>query len=308
MPIDPPQLAPVLVTGATGFIGSHLVARLLASGASKVVALVRHTPETRPTTAENSGRLVVIEDDNADHTPEAIIEQHAIATVYHCATHYVAEHRPADVTPLVTSNILFGCRVADAVSRSPSVRMITLGTRWQYFHRHNVGYVAANLYAATKQAFQDILEYYADAHSRQFMVLDVGDTYGPNDRRNKLIPALVSAMRTGSALDLSPGEQMLDLLHVDDVTAAMIVAASTDIPMADRGLSLYSLQSPQLISVRELVAALQRVSNRAIAVNWGGKSYRGREVMRPSSPHPVLPMWTARIALDTGLRSLLATQ
>ena len=63
-------------------------------------------------------------------------------------------------------------------------RMVNTGTSWQ--HYENSDHRPSNLYAATKQAFEEILNFYATAYPLRVCSLHLSDTYGPNDIRPKL--------------------------------------------------------------------------------------------------------------------------
>ena len=97
---------------------------------------------------------------------------------------------------------------------------------WQHFGTPD--YRPVNLYAATKQAFEDVLAYYADAQGIAAVTLELYDTYGPGDPRRKLIRILFEAARSGEPIQLSPGEQVIELLHVDDAVPRIVKEAKDD--------------------------------------------------------------------------------
>ena len=74
-----------------------------------------------------------------------------------------------------------------------------------------------------KQLDQEILSYYVKAHSIRAVTLIPYDIYGPNDWRGRLTLALWRAA-AGKTIDMTPGEQLLDFVHVSDVINAYILA------------------------------------------------------------------------------------
>ena len=138
--------------------------------------------------------------------------------VVHLASLFMASHRSEDVLPLLTSNILFATRLLDAAVRSGVQWFVNTGTAWQHYEGR--GYSPVNLYAATKQAFESLAQYYVEAHGLRFVTLALGDTYGPGDTRSKLLNLWCRIAKAGTPLDMSAGLQKIDLVYVSDVAEA----------------------------------------------------------------------------------------
>jgi nucleoside-diphosphate-sugar epimerase len=276
-----------LVTGATGFVGGHLARRLVADG-ERVVALVRDPSSPRlPAGVE----ALPIPADTAAFV--AAVRQAHPDICIHLATHFVAQHTMDDIGPLVDANLGFGTRLAEALVALGSPPLIDAGTVWQ--HLGGERFRPANLYAATKQAFADILTAYPLPVGR----LTLTDTYGPDDPRPKLVPALVHAARTGEPLAMGSGQQLVDLVHVDDVVDAFLQLA------ADFRPETFVVTSGQPVTVRELVGFAEKAAGRPLPVQWGARPERSVDAVAPRSPDPTLPGWRPRVDLVTGLRPLL---
>ena len=138
------------------------------------------------------------------------------------------------------------------------------------------------------------------------LTLELPDTYGPGDKRPKLLSLLDRAARSGETLQMSPGEQLLDLLHVDDVVHGYEVGADGLLSGRLPSLSQYRLSSGSLVQLKDIVELYRQATGRTVSVAWGGRPYRAREVMEPVSPVPVLPEWQAGISLKDGLATLEA--
>lgn len=283
----------VLVTGGTGFIGTQLVRRLVADGHA-VYVLVR--PENRAA----SPNTAVITDPGAAAPLAELIVGRGIRTCFHLATKFVAQHSAADISGLIESNIGLGTRVAEAF-RGSGATFVNVGTAWQ--HVAGASYRPASLYAATKQAFADVLRYYADAGLR-VVNLKLFDTYGPNDPRQKLVGLLLRAAATGATLEMSPGDQLINLLHVDDVVAGLVAAAGAP----DGDSHDWALSADAAITIRQLTALVAEVTGRPVNVHFGAKPYRPIEMFEPWDAGPVLERWTPRIPLEEGLRQVWEMQ
>jgi nucleoside-diphosphate-sugar epimerase len=287
----------VLLTGAGGFVGGHL-ARYLRGRGVEVVALA-YMPAAggpRPAVPRHAydGTL-----DSVRRALEAARPQ----VVVHLASLFLAEHRPEQLDALVDGNLRFGLHLLEAMSLEGVLRFVNAGTSWQHFG--GAAYDPVNLYAATKQAFEDLVEHYANARGVGAVTLKLFDTYGPDDRRGKIVSLLIQALRDGRTLELSPGEQRLDLIHVEDVCAGFEAAALRLFRPARAGHERFGLGSGQTVSLRELARLLEDLSGQSLDVRWGERTYRAREVMLPPQGLPRLPGWRARVPLHSGLKGLL---
>jgi len=201
---------------------------------------------------------------------------------------------------LIRSNVLFGNQLLEAMKVSGVRFLINTGTSWQ--HYNNEDYNPVCLYAATKQAFEAILEYYVQACDIKAITLKLFDTYGPNDPRQKLFHLLNKAAMSGEPLDMSAGEQLIDLVHVDDVVDAYMIAAQR---LLDGKVSVhedYAVSSGCSLPLKELVALYSDATGWNVNVNWGARPYRFREVMRPWDKGRAIDGWRPKIALGKGLK------
>jgi nucleoside-diphosphate-sugar epimerase len=118
---------------------------------------------------------------------------------------------------------------------------------------------------------------------------------------------LLDALRTGETLGMSPGGQVIDLVHVDDICRAFSHAGAKLMTRVKPGSSVYAVSGGQRMSVRDVVATLERAAGKTMSVEFGARPYREREVMMPWSG-PSLPGWKPKIALLDGFRRLLAEE
>ena len=288
-----------LVTGGTGYIGRALLRRLAESGVD-TTAIVRPTSDRR---LAAPARVIVDTGDVAYLA--AGVQESEPDVIFHLAAHTAVANALSSVDPLVTSNILFGTRLLEAASGRGRIRFVNTASYWQHADG-SPQYAPNTLYAATKQAFQDILTFYVNRRDVAALTLRLSDVYGPNDPRRKLLPQLVDAQAKGQVLKLSPGHQRIDLVHVDDVVSALIFAAELLARKPELSGNAYSVASGRLRSIREVVACVERVSGKPVAVEWGGIPFRPGEVMHPYLGDP-LPGWHPSVDFDDALGEMLTT-
>lgn len=286
-----------LVTGASGYIGSHLARRLIADGWD-VHVLLRH--DSRDALLDAAREHLVVHRIGGDTA--GIVEavrRAAPDVVFHLAAAFMAEHVPGDVAPLVQSNLLFGTQLLEAMHANGVRLFINTGTAWQ--HYGNRDYDPVNLYAATKQAFEAILTYYVSAHGFAATTLVLFDTYGPDDPRPKLMRALWQAAARGAPLAMTSGEQVLDLVFVDDVVEAFL-AAERSLRAGPPGLFRYGVSSGAPLRLRDLVACFEAVAGLPLDIRWGARPDRARDPFTLWTGFVPPPGWRPRVGLTDGLR------
>ena len=220
---------------------------------------------------------------------------------FHLAARFVSQHTPNDVSGLVHDNVLFSAQLYEALANSRCKGVVTAGTGWQ--HQVSAPDKPVNLYAATKQAAQDLLGYFVDISALRAVTLKFFDTYGPGDDRPKLFAALRQASESGVALSMSPGEQFLDLVHIDDVVNAFLIAGERVFDGEAEPNEKFAVLASERHTLREVVELYRRATGNDVGIVWGGRPYRPREVMVPWVGEP-LPGWQPRIRLEDGLRTL----
>ncbi len=291
-----------LVTGGSGYIGSRLVERLIADGWQVHVIL---RPSSSPNLLSTYGnRLVIHLHHGSTSEMLDIVAAAKPDVVFHLAAMASAEHRPADVDQMIISNVLFSTQLVEGMARNGIRNLVNTETFWQHAEGSDE-YEPMCLYAATKQAFHDILYYYVSTGAVQAISLALFDTYGPADPRKKLFNLLKLAALENRSLDMTPGEQIVDMTHVDDVVAAYIQAAEKLLAGHIAKLDTYAVTSGRRMTLKELVELVIRETGISIHPNWGGRPYRTKEVMIPWLGEP-LPGWRPNIDLEMGIREIFA--
>jgi len=292
----------VIVTGATGFVGSHLSKKLVELGYN--VHVISRPSSTYENLESVKTKIDIFEYNQNITELINYFEKVEADIVFHLASLFISEHKSDEIDGLINSNIKFGTHILEAMSKSDTYRLINTGTSWQ--HYKNEEYNPVNLYAATKQAFEDIIEYYVKALNFNVITLKLFDTYGENDNRGKLINLLGKFSKENKELEMSPGEQKIDLVHVDDVVDAFISAYNL-IKKNEINHDKYAVSSGQEIQLKDLIGLYEEVTGNEISVEWGGRPYRKREVMELWLDFDKLPNWEAEISLKEGIKKINQT-
>ena len=279
----------ILITGATGFVGKHLTASL--KNKHKLFILAR--PGSNCSSIDAEGFFIF--DDNIPMLVE-YLGQKKIDGVIHLASLYIAEHKSEQIKDLVLSNIYLGTALLEACKEAGVRWFLNTGTIWQNYNVLDGSdeYNPVNLYAASKQAFMTMARYYMETSRIRFCTLKLCDTYGPDDTRRKIFALFEQIAKTGETLDMSPGEQLLDIIHIDDVVEGfehlidMLDDTSCDL------LPEYVLSSGNQISLKKLASLYEQKYQVKLNIRWGGRSYRTREVMKPYKGN-ILEGWGPKV-------------
>jgi nucleoside-diphosphate-sugar epimerase len=272
----------VLVTGATGFIGSHFVLSLLKQGYT-VGILTRASSDLRKfesvkkdITVLGSETYAAIYTGIKDFKPDVVIHTAAL----------VNQQKPEQIIDLINANITLGTHVLEAMKENGVTKFLNIGTRWQ--HIGNKRYCPANLYAATKEAFKNILIYY-ETRGIRHKTVELCDTYGIGDTRKKILDLLTAACQKHEPVDLSPGEQTLDLSYVGDICQFVLTGVQSEKFFDNKTVSL----TGTVIKLKDLGKMVEQEFRIEGLFNWGGKMYRENEVMEP-------PLFYIKTQLDSG--------
>lgn len=291
----------ILITGITGYIGSRLARSLLPD--HKVYGLVReplHTEYVKD--IQNSIRLKTV--DGSYTSVESALREIQPDLVYHLATYYTGAHG-AEVTPaMIASNITFGAYLLEAMYVCGCSAFVYASTIMAHYGGES--YRPLNLYAATKQAFSDLLAYYTDAGILRAVTLVLSDTYGPNDHRSKVLNLIRDAAIKGKSIALSDGSQDYDVVHIDDVVRAFCTAGDRILHNSSaRKNETFQVCAVSPLTLRQTVELMSNVSGfSSETLGWGKRTKSAREIQKAIRLYPILPGWEAQISIENGLRDM----
>lgn len=286
-----------IITGATGYIGSHVTRHLLNQGWT--VSIIAQSQFGYDNIKDIKSEIDIFEYEGDINALISFFKRKDADVVMHLAAAVISDYTPEQIRVLIRSNIEFGTQILEAMKFSSTRLFIGTGSYWQNFSSDS--YNPVDLYAATKEAFEKIVQYYVDAHGFRAITLRLFDVYGEDDTRPKLWTLLQDIAGTEKSIDLSPGEQLIDLIHVTDVARAYECAYRYLIDNPKVNNEIFGVLSGNFRTLKEIVDVFQSVLNKKINVNWGGRAYRKREVMIPCKNYKILPNWKQTISVVDGL-------
>lgn len=291
-------MSKIMVSGSTGFIGSRLLQRLVDE--NHTVAILVRKNSNHDKISNIKEKLQIFELDGSTLNLVNIFKEFKPDITIHLASVFIAENKPEDVDSLVTSNVKFATQILEAMKHSNSKYFINTSSYAQHYNQEK--YNPMNLYAATKEAFENIIKYYCDAYHFKAITLELFDTYGPNDTRNKILNSLHKYSLENISLDMSPGNQILDITHINDIIDAYMIAIDLVEKEESNIPKKYSLASENRIQLRDLVELYEKVTKQKVIINWGAREYRDREILIPWNKGEVLPGWVPKYSIEEGLK------
>ncbi|MCT7489210.1 NAD(P)-dependent oxidoreductase [Aliarcobacter cryaerophilus] len=290
----------ILVTGANGFIGQNLV-KVLIDKNYEVHCIVRVDSNT----SNISQNITIFKyDQNIDGLIEYFNEQKFDGLI-HLASLFLATHTKNDISNLISSNIKFGTELLEACKISDVKWFINTGTFWQNYE--NEDYNPVNLYASTKEAFENIAKYYTETSNLIFTTIKLNDTFGANDTRNKVFNLWNKIAKSGETLEMSEGEQIIDISYIDDVVLAyevLITHLSSD-QKEELKNKEFVVTNNEKYSLKELSKLFEEATNTKLSIKWGARSYREREVMIPYNNGEIVPNWKQKYTLKEAIKKTI---
>lgn len=294
---------PVLLTGAAGFIGANLARRLMDLGA-RVHVLVRPATDLWRLDGVVS-RLAVHHADLVDRGAlEGIVRAAAPEVVFHLAARGATRH-DLDAGELFAANVLGTVNLLTATGALPSARFVHLGGSSEYGPRSTPLRETDRLepvtpYGSSKAAATLACQQFARAHGRPIVILRPFSVYGPWESSSRLIPAAIRAALESTELRLTPPGYRRDLVYVDDVVEACLLAATRDVGVGE----IVNVGTGHQWSNEEVVGAIERVSGRRIQARAGHypprRSDTAHWVADTAKAEQILG-WKARRTLESGL-------
>ncbi len=299
----------VLITGATGFIGSNLIRYLVGLNKYKVFVLVREKSNLNPLDLVRE-KIVIIKAITTMKSIDRAICLSDPDVIVHLAALTCVEHSPEDIKPLIDSNILFSVILLEAMVKNKIKFFINTGSFWEH-SGNNYEYPPFNLYAATKSAFEIFLKYYTDAKDIRCLTLKLYGTYGPNDPRPKIFSLFKKSIFAKEPVLFSPGEQKLDLVYIDDLVDAYEKAIGYLCKRQGLPLESFFIGSGKGVRLRDIGNIYAKCAGRALNIRWGGLPYRQREIMDSKAdigPAKIKLNWRPVCDLKSGISKMLKSE
>jgi CDP-paratose synthetase len=283
----------VLISGASGYIGSHLLKNIDHKKYQLAVLVRKNSQDILP------GAFIIDSNDADWKTKVRSFNPHV---VIHLAAYLTSGDDESQIDKLIESNIRFGTHLLDALKKTDISAFVNTGTFAEY-HLKNGKRTPAYLYAATKTAFRSIIEYYQSII--RFKLIDIipYTVYGGNHSAKKLIDYIYESLRSPDSINMTPGEQVLDFIHIKDVTG-FYVALLSRLDQINKDYTEIHLGSGTGTTPKMIASLMEKFSNTKCNINWGGLPYRENDTMFSVAPQNLSGAqigWYPSLDLEQGI-------
>lgn len=302
----------ILVTGATGFIGSHLVHQLLRE--EHDVGIIKRPTSKTWRINDILDQLTVFETDLQDLCKiQDAVEIFKPDVVFHLATHYVTEHTPADIKPLYETNVLGTVNLLDSMIDSTVKLFVNTSSCFVYGsgscsnkdqHMSEGDFLnPSNLYALTKVQGEEACSYYAERYGVKCVTLRLFPPYGEWDNERKLIPFVIRKMIDGEELQLTSCKQKWDFTYIDDVIGAYMKVLFI-LEFSEKH-EIFNIGTGYAPSIKRVVLMIKDILGSNIKPKFGAIPHRNNEVWHTCADASAAQKnldWTPKTKLKEGLR------
>jgi nucleoside-diphosphate-sugar epimerase len=261
---------PVLVTGASGFVGACAVGRLLCRGHEVHLLLRSGARLWRLQRLLGHARIRIVTADLIDAcATAAAVSASRPAVVLHLATEGAYEHQ-SDARSILTTNVLGTQNLLDASVKAGVRLFVNAGSSSEYGYksrpmREDEVLQPNSHYAVAKAAQTHLVTLTSVLHDMPAISFRLFSVYGPWEEPTRLVPTLIRRARAGLPLIMTAPDTARDFVHVDDVLDALL---DFDRLAAMRG-QVFNLGTGTETTLREAVSTVLREVGSRSEVQWG---------------------------------------
>jgi len=285
-----PKDKKILITGATGFLGSHLLPTLIDKGYD-IIILKRSFSNI----CRIQNVLSQIKSYDIDKVSiKKIFSENKIRGIIHLATDYGRKNNN-DIVQMSKANIEMPAKLLDLGCKHGIVFFINTHTFW------NSKY---SLYSAMKNSFIEIAKYFSSNFNVKFINMKIEHMYGENDDYSKFIPFVIKNILEDKKIKVTKGEQKRDFVYVQDVVNAYLKVLD-NLGNLNNNFTEFEIGTGNSVTLRDFVNKIEEEINKKANIKWGAIPYRKNEIFDSKAnieKAKNILGWTPKYDINNGLK------
>ena len=251
----------ILITGATGFIGSNII-NLLLEKKIYIYDILRQKNKNNKyikKLQEKKNYFPIFY--NKFNDLEEKLKKININTVINCATYYSNKNDVETIEKLIQTNIIF-CSIILETLKKKIKKFINFGSMMEYSYGNN--FSPKNFYAITKFCFQKIEEFYKKDNPKiKFYDLKLYETYGDNDRREKIIPTIIKKYSQNKSITIVSKNLAMNFVHIESLMLAVKMIIENQIQEGE-----YCIKNKKFTKIKEIIDSLNKKLKKKIKTKY----------------------------------------
>jgi nucleoside-diphosphate-sugar epimerase len=296
------NLINIILTGATGFLGSHLLGKMLVDG-YHVTALKRNSSDTWRIKKWLDHPNLTLFDIDKESDPRVMFEVNRIDIIVHAATEY--GRKDTNISKILDVNLIL------------PVRLIEIGIEYgvkcfintdSFFNKENNGHSNLLNYSLSKKSLMLWLRHL----SKNIRVINImlEHVYGPADNESKFVEHLIQQIAVIKAprVALSPGNQKRDFIYVQDVVEAYTCLIQHGLNN-EFSFKEFEVGTGTSIRVRDFVEVVKSISGSTTELGFGDLPCQSNETVDSKADNSALKElgWKPKKKLEEGVSYILKT-
>ena len=293
----------VLVTGGNGFIGSHMVSRLVKAGC-KVYVISRDSSDIwRLDEVKNSISLIKLDMRNGDELSKSVAEVRP-DYIFHMAA-YGVDSRQKDYVTAAETNIIGTVNLVKAAAAVGCEKLLNTGTSMQYGNKKGPiteedYYSPTNIYGSTKGAATIIAHQIARENDLDIVTIIPFGVFGEKEGSHKFFPHVILSALAEGEVQLSPCEQYRDYCYIENIIDGFLMAAENKQIKSE----IFNIGSGKVFQLKHYVDLIMKRFDEDKKVIYGAVEYRKNDLW---SPQPSIEKisaqlrWQPMVSLEEGI-------
>ena len=273
----------ILITGGTGFVGKRLLSKFIEKN-YKFIVLTRNRNL-------NKKNFIYLDKNFKDASKKILRFKPTV--IVHLATNFQKKHNMDKIQKIIEGNISFGSKILELLK--DQIKLF-VNVNSAYTSLDGKTYDPKDFYSSTKHGFEVILKYFNKYHNFKVVNLLLADTYGPNDKRVKLINIL---LKENNFLKINNPKDEINYTYIDDVISALNLVIKYKWEKKWNDFSLFSSES---IQIKSLIKKIEKIKGAKIKYTSDSKLKKNFK-FKPK--YKKLIGWENKTNLDKGIGLIL---